>query len=77
MLILSAARTVPRDVPGRYPGMVTQTRNQKQNKTLYSYGFNQSTLEIDTALTPTVVQLEKKSCITADDDPLYSNYASS
>jgi hypothetical protein len=25
---------------------------------------------IDTALTPTVVELEKKSCITADDDPL-------
>jgi hypothetical protein len=34
------------------------------------HGSNQSTMAIDTALTPTVVQLKKKSCITADDDPL-------
>jgi hypothetical protein len=34
------------------------------------HGSNQSTMKIYRALTPTVVQLEKKSCITADDDPL-------
>jgi hypothetical protein len=35
------------------------------------HGLNQSTMAVDRALTPTVVQLEKKSCITADDDPLH------
>jgi hypothetical protein len=34
------------------------------------YGFNQSTLEIDTMKTPMVVQFEKKSYITVGDDPL-------
>jgi hypothetical protein len=28
-------------------------------------------MAVYTALTPTVVQLEKKSCITVDDDPLH------
>jgi hypothetical protein len=34
------------------------------------HGSHQSTMVIYTALTPTVVQLEKKSCITAYNDPL-------
>jgi hypothetical protein len=35
-----------------------------------NHGLNQSTMAIDTDLTPKAVQLEKKSFITADDDPL-------
>jgi hypothetical protein len=56
MMILSAARSISRDVSGRYPIMVDQT--------------NQSSMAIYTTLAPMVVRFEKKSCTTADDDPL-------
>jgi hypothetical protein len=36
MMILSAARTLSRDVPSRYPGMVDQTNRQMQTKPQYS-----------------------------------------
>jgi hypothetical protein len=32
MMILSAARSISRDVPGRYPSMVDQTNLQRQTK---------------------------------------------
>jgi hypothetical protein len=35
MMILSAARSISRDVPGRYPRMVDQTNRQKQTKPQY------------------------------------------
>jgi hypothetical protein len=70
MMILYAVRSISLDVPGIYQGMVTQTRRQKQKNPHHSYGSSQSTMAIDTALTLIVVQLEKKSCITSDDDHL-------
>jgi hypothetical protein len=36
MMILSAARSIPRDVPGRYPSMVNQTNRQRQTKPQHS-----------------------------------------
>jgi hypothetical protein len=71
MMILSAARSISRDVPGRYPSMVDQTNRQRQTKPHHLPGSsNQSILAIDTTKTPTVIRFQKKSWITADDDPL-------
>jgi hypothetical protein len=36
MMILSAARSISRDVPGRYPGMVDQTNRQSQTEPHHS-----------------------------------------
>jgi hypothetical protein len=36
MMILSAARSIPRGVPGRYPSMVDQTNHQRQTKPQHS-----------------------------------------
>jgi hypothetical protein len=36
MMILSAARSLSRDVPGRYPSMVDQTSLQRQTKPNHS-----------------------------------------
>jgi hypothetical protein len=36
MMILSAARTLSRDVPGIYPSMVDQKKRQKQTKPHHS-----------------------------------------
>jgi hypothetical protein len=36
MMILSAARSISRDVPGRYPSMVNQTNRQRQTKPQHS-----------------------------------------
>jgi hypothetical protein len=35
MMILSAARSISHDVPGRYPSMVNQTNRQRQTKPQY------------------------------------------
>jgi hypothetical protein len=70
MMILSSTRSSSRDVPGRYPIMVDQTNLQKQTKPQHSPWIESEYMAIYTVLTPTVVQLEKKSCIKADDDPL-------
>jgi hypothetical protein len=70
MMILSAARSISRDVPGRYPSMVDQTNLQRHAKPQHLPWLESDTMAMDTSLTPMVVQLEKKSCITADDDPL-------
>jgi hypothetical protein len=32
MMIISAARSISRDLPGRYPSMVDQTNGQRQTK---------------------------------------------
>jgi hypothetical protein len=71
MMIVSAARSISRDVPGRYTKVwwIKQTVSSRKNHSIY-HGSNQSTLAIDTTKTPTAVQFQKKSCITADDDPL-------
>jgi hypothetical protein len=70
MMILSAVRSIYRDVPSRYPIMVDQMNRRGRRSHSIHHGSNQSIMAIHTALTPMVVQLEKKSCITADDDPL-------
>jgi hypothetical protein len=36
MMIISAARSISRDVPGRYPSMVDQTNLQRQTKPQHS-----------------------------------------
>jgi hypothetical protein len=36
MMILSVARTLPRDAPGRYPSMLDQTNLQRQTKPQHS-----------------------------------------
>jgi hypothetical protein len=36
MMILSVARSISRDVPGRYPIMVDQTNRQRQTKPQHS-----------------------------------------
>jgi hypothetical protein len=36
MMIISAARTLSRDVPGRYPSMVNQTNRQRQTQPQHS-----------------------------------------
>jgi hypothetical protein len=36
MMIISAARTLSRDAPGRYPSMVNQTNRQRQTKPQHS-----------------------------------------
>jgi hypothetical protein len=70
MMILSAAISMSRDVTGRYPNMVNQTNLQMQTKPQYSTWLKSVYYGTDTMKTPTVVQMEKKSYITADDDPL-------
>jgi hypothetical protein len=70
MMILSAARSMSPDVTGKYPSMVNQTNHQMKTKPQHQHGSNQSSMAIDTMKTPTVVRFQKKSCITADDNPL-------
>jgi hypothetical protein len=70
MMILSAARSMSPDVAGRYPSMVNQTNHKMQTKPQHHHGSNQITMAIDTLKIPTAVGFQKKSFITADDDPL-------
>jgi hypothetical protein len=72
MMIVSSARSISHDVPGRYTKVwwIKQTVSSIKNHSIYR-GSNQSTLAIDTTKTPTAVRFQKKSCITADDDRLF------
>jgi hypothetical protein len=70
VMIVSVARSISHDVPGRYQIMVDQTSRQRQTKPHHSpwleseYPGDRYNENID------VGSVSEESCITADDDPL-------
>jgi hypothetical protein len=68
-MILSAVRSISRDVLGRYPSMVVQANHQKQTNPQQSLWIK-SEYHDDRYIPNTKVRFEKTSGITADDDPL-------
>jgi hypothetical protein len=71
MMIVSAVRSISRDVPGIFTKVwwIKQTVRGRRSRSIH-HGLNQSILSIDTTKTPMAVRFQKKSCITTDDDPL-------
>jgi hypothetical protein len=70
MMILSAAKSISRDVPGIYPSMVDQTSHQRQTKPHHSAWLESEYPGDRNNENTNGGSVSEESCITADDDPL-------